>query len=146
VYTREGVAIEVGQRLRGAHVVAVLTRRNIHRGTPRRRFCDNGSELRRQRMDRWASHNTVSIDCSRPGTPTDHAHVESCHATLRREGLHAYGFESLREAHDRIEAWRREENGSRPHRAFQARTPEEFARAHAENQRCEPRITAGNAP
>jgi len=146
VYTRECVAIEVGQRLRGEHVVAVLNRLKVHRGTPRRLFCDNGSEFSSQLMDLWAYHNKVSIDFSRPGTPTDNAHVESFNATLRRECLNAHWFESLREAHDRIEAWRREYNESRPHRALQDRTPEEFARAHAENHLCEPLITAGNSP
>ena len=97
-------------------------------------------------MDLWAYHNKVSIDFSRPRTSTDHAHVESFHATLRRECLNAHWFESLREAHDRIEAWRREYNESRPHQALQDRTPEEFARAHAENQLREPLITAGNSP
>ena len=146
VYTREGVAIEVGQSLRGEHVVAVLNRLTVHRGTPRRLFCDNGSEFRSQLMDLWASHNKVSIDFSRPGTPTDNAHVESFNATLRRECLNAHWVESLREAHDRIEAWRREYNESRPHRALQDRTPEEFARVHAENELCEPLITAGTSP
>jgi hypothetical protein len=32
------------------------------------------------------------------------------------------------------------------HRALQERMPEEFARAHTENQLCEPLITAGNFP
>ena len=146
VYTRECVAIEVGQSLRGEHVVAVLNRLTVHRGTPRRLFCDNGSEFSSQLMDLWAYHNKVSIDVSRPGMPTDNAYVESFNATLRRECLHVHWFESLREAHDRIEVWRREYNESRPHRALQDRTPEEFARAHAENQLCEPRSTAGHSP
>ena len=124
VYTRECVALEVGQSLRGEHVVAVLNQLHIHRGTPRRLLCDNGSEFRSQRMDLWAYHNKVSIDFSRPGTPTDNVHGESFNATLRQECLNAHWFESLREAHDRIEAWRREYNGSRPHRALQDRTPE----------------------
>jgi putative transposase len=97
-------------------------------------------------MDLWAYHNKVSIDCSRPGTPTDNAYVESFNATWRRECLNAHWFESLHEAKERIEAWRREYNESRPHRALQDRTPEEFAKAHAENQLCERLITAGNSP
>jgi putative transposase len=51
VYTRVCVAIEVGQSLRGEHVVAVLSRLKVHRGTPRRLFCDNGSEFRSRPMD-----------------------------------------------------------------------------------------------
>jgi putative transposase len=140
------VAIEVGQSLRGEPVVAVLNRLKVQRGTPTRLCCDNGSEFSSQLMDLWVYHNKVSIDFSRPGTPTDNAHVESFHATLRRKCLNAHWFESLREAHDRIEVWRREYNESRPHRALQDRTPEEFARAHAENQLSEPLITAGHSP
>jgi putative transposase len=55
-------------------------------------------------------------------------------------------FESLREAQVRIEAWRREYNESRPHRALQDRTPEKFAKRVAENHLSEPIITAGNSP
>ena len=133
IFTRESLAIEVGQRLRGEHVVNVLNRHTAQRGAPIRLLCDNGSEFRSQLVDLWAYQHQVRIDFSRPGTPTDNAHGESFNATVRRECLNAHWFESLREAHDRIEAWRREYNESRPHRALQDRTPEEFARAHAEN-------------
>ncbi len=46
VFTRERVAIEVGQRLRGEHVVNVLNRLTAQRAAPTRRLCDNGSEFR----------------------------------------------------------------------------------------------------
>ena len=146
VFTRESVAIEVGQRLRGEHVVTVLNRLTARRGVPTVLFCDNGSEFCSQIVDLWAYQHKVRIDFSRPGKPTDNAHVESFNATLRRECLNAHWFESLHEAKERIETWRREYNESRPHRALQDRTPEEFARAYPENQLCEPRITAGNSP
>jgi putative transposase len=38
-------------------------------------------------MDLWAYHNRVQIDFSRPGKPTDNAHVESFNGTLRAECL-----------------------------------------------------------
>ena len=79
VWTRESLAIEVGQRLRSQHVVQVL-------------FCDNGSEFCSQLVDLWAYHHQVQIDFSRPGKPTDNAHVESFNATLRRECLNAHRF------------------------------------------------------
>ena len=141
----ESLAIEVGQSLRGEHVVTVLNRLAAQRGAPTRLLCDNGSEFCTQIVDLWAYQHHVRIDFSRP-TPTDHAHVESFNATLRRECLNAHWFESLQEAKERIEAWRREYNESRPHRALQDRTPEEFAMAYAENHLCEPIITAGNSP
>jgi len=97
-------------------------------------------------VDLWAYQHQVRIDFSRPGKPTDNAHVESFNATLRRECLNAHWFESLQDAQARIEAWRREYNESRPHRALQDRTPKEFAKRVAENQLSEPLITAGHSP
>jgi len=146
VCTRESLAIEVGQRLRSEHVVQVLTRLTVHRGAPKRLFCDNGSEFCSQLVDLWAYQHQVQIDFSRPGKPTDNAHVESFNATLRRECLNVYWFESLQEAQVRIEAWRREYNESRPHRALHDQTPEEFAKRAAENLLREPIITAGDSP
>ena len=45
VFTREGLAIEVGQRLRGEHVVEVLNRLVRQRGAPQYLFADNGAEF-----------------------------------------------------------------------------------------------------
>ena len=97
-------------------------------------------------MDLWAYQHKVRIDFSIPGKPTDNAYVESFNATLRRECLNAHWFESLHGAKERIETWRREYNESRSHRSLQDRTPEEFARAHAENHLYEPLVTAENSP
>jgi hypothetical protein len=46
---------------------------------------------------------------------------------LRDECLNEHWFISLGEAREMIEAWRREYNESRPHRALGERTPNEFA-------------------
>jgi putative transposase len=51
VYTREGVAIEAGQSLKGEDVVRVLNRVKQQRGVPKFLFCDNGSEFTSQAMD-----------------------------------------------------------------------------------------------
>ncbi len=146
VYTRESLAIEVGQRLRSEPVVQVLNRLAAPRGAPRRLFCDNGSEFCSQLVDLWAYQHHVHIDFSRPGKPTDNSHVESFNATFRRECLNVHWFESLQEARERIETWRQEYNESRPHRALQDQTPAEFAKRAAENLLRDPVITAGNSP
>ena len=112
---------------------------SVKAGLNPREFCS-------QIVDLGAYQHKLRIDFSRPGKPTDNAHVESFNVMLRRECLNAHWFESLHEAKERIETWRQEYNESRPHRALQDRTPEEFARAHAENHLCEPLITAGNSP
>lgn len=67
-------------------------------------------------------------------------------ASFRRECLNEQRFESLHEAKERIETWRREYNESRPHRALQDRMPDKFARAYAQDHLCEPLISAGGSP
>jgi transposase InsO family protein len=66
-----------------------------YRGVPKFLFCDNGCELTSQIMDLWAYHNQVRIDFSRPGKPTDNAHVESFNGTLRAECLEVHWFGDL---------------------------------------------------
>jgi putative transposase len=127
VFTRECLAIEAGQSLKGDDVVSVLNRIRQARTVPKMLFCDNGAEFTSQIMDLWAYQNDVQIDFSRPGKPTDNAHVESFNGTFRAECLDAHWFTSLTEAKQIIEAWRREYNESRPHRALGERTPNEFA-------------------
>jgi putative transposase len=127
VYTRESLAIEVGQKLKGIDVVRVLQRICQERGVPKVLFCDNGTEFTSQVMDLWAYHRKVRIDFSRPGKPTDNAYVESFNGTLRNECLNTHWFTDLDEVKTVIEAWRKEYNESRPHRALGERTPHEFA-------------------
>jgi putative transposase len=78
IYTREAVAIEVGQGLRGDDVVRTLNRVKLKRSVPKILFCDNGSEFTSQAMDLWAYRNGVKIDFSRPGKPTDNPYVAYC--------------------------------------------------------------------
>jgi putative transposase len=69
----------------------------------------------------------VKIDFSRPGKPTDNAYVESFNGTFRAECLDTHWFRTLAGAKESIEAWGKEYNESRPHRALGERTPNEFA-------------------
>jgi len=131
VFTRESLAIELGQSLKGDDVVRVLSRICSQRAVPKMLFCDNGSEFTSQAMDLWAYRAGVQIDFSRPGKPTDNAYVESFNGTLRAECLDAHWFGTLAEAKQIIEAWRQEYNESRPHRAHGERTPHEIAKEFA---------------
>ncbi len=70
VFSRESLAIEVGQRLRGEHVVEVLNRLVRLRGAPRYLFADNGAEFTGHLVDLWAYF-------SRPGKPTDNAFIDA---------------------------------------------------------------------
>jgi putative transposase len=127
VFTRESVAIVVGQSLRGEDVVRTLNRLKHEGRTPKLLFCDNGSEFSGQAMDLWAYQNGAKIDFSRPGKPTDNAFIETFNGTFRDECLNVHWFETLAEAKHLIEAWRQEYNESRPHRALRDLAPGEFA-------------------
>ncbi len=127
IFSREALAIEVGQRLRGEHVVEVLNRLVRQRGGPKYLFADNGAEFTGQLVDLWAYHHGVRIDFSRPGKPTDNAFIETFNGSLRDECLNQHWFETIGEAKSLIEAWRLDYNESRPHMALGNKTPLEYA-------------------
>lgn len=126
-FTREALAIEVGQSLKGEDVVRVLERITVNRGWPETIKVDNGSEFISKALDRWAYVQGVELDFSRPGKPTDNAKIESFNDRLREESLNAHWFLSLEDARDKIERWRSDYNQSRPHTALDWLTPAEFA-------------------
>jgi putative transposase len=128
IYTRESLAIEVGQRLGGEHVVTVLNRLVAGRRAPNYLFVDNGSEFSGRLLDLWAYHNHVKIDFSRPGKPTDNCFVETFNGSYRDECLNVHWFETLEEAKAISEAWRRDYNETRPHMSLKDVPPEEYAR------------------
>jgi len=126
-YSRECLAIYVGQSLRGKDVVNVLERIKRERKiVPKRIQTDNGSEFISKEMDQWAYENKVTMDYSRPGKPTDNPFVESFNGSLRDECLNAHWFLSLEDATEKIEAWRIEYNEYRPHSSLNDLTPVEF--------------------
>jgi putative transposase len=71
VFTRESLAIEGGQKLKGDDVVQVLNAIRQKRRVPKLLFCDNRAEFTSQIVDLWAYHNPVQIEFSRPGRPTE---------------------------------------------------------------------------
>ena len=114
-YTREALAIEVDQGIRGEQVVEVMRRLAASRGAPTTIRVDNGPEFVSKTLDRWAYENAVTLDFSRPGKPTDNAYVESFNGRLRDECLNANWFLSLTDAKAKIEAWRRHYNPASQH-------------------------------
>ena len=95
ICSREGLAIEVGQRLKGEHVVEALNRLVRQRGAPKYLFADNGAEFTGHLVDLWAYHHGVRIDFSRPGKPTDNAFIETFNGSLRDECLNLHWFETM---------------------------------------------------
>lgn len=126
-YSRQCLAISVGQSLKGIDVVATLEYLKQERGiVPQRLQTDNGSEFISKEVDRWAYENKVTMDYSRPGKPTDNPFVESFNGSFRDECLNAHWFLSLEDAKEKIEAWRIEYNEFRPHSSLDNLTPTEF--------------------
>lgn len=127
VFTREALAIDIGQRLKGEDVVATLDRIRLSGRQPKYLFVDNGSEFSGRMLDLWAYHHKVRIDFSRPGKPTDNSYVETFNGSLRYECLNVHWFESIGQARRIIEAWRHDHNECRPHMALADNTPREYA-------------------
>ena len=135
-YTRECLAIDVGQSLKGDDVVDSLNRITAQRGLPKTIKTDNGSEFISKVMDKWAYERGVELDFSRPGKPTDNARVESFNGRPRQECLTAHWFLSIDDAKAKIAAWRIDYNVARPHSALDGTTPAVFPR------RCGPRAAS----
>jgi putative transposase len=76
-YSRECLAIHVGQRLTGEDVVQVMQHVAFKRGYPRYIKTDKGSEFIPKVLDKRAYENQVTMDLSRPGKPTENAFIES---------------------------------------------------------------------
>jgi putative transposase len=125
-FSRESLALRVGQRFTGDDVVAVVEEVAAQRGVPKTIQVDNGPEFISKSVDLWAWSHGVELDFSRPGKPTDNALIESFNGKFREACLNQHWFQSLEEARERIEAWRRQYNEERPHRALGGKTPREF--------------------
>ena len=125
-FSRECIAIQVGQSLKGADVVKVLSEIKIYHGiVPKRIQVDNGSEFISKEVDKWAYENNVTLDFSRPGRPTDNPFIESFNGSFRDECLNINWFLSVEDAVEKIEAWRIEYNNFRPHSSLDGKTPAE---------------------
>ena len=97
------------------------------RGLPKTIRVDNGTEFTSKALDQWAYANSVQLDFSRPGKPTDNALIESFNGRLRAECLNENWFLSLEDAEEKIGAWRTDYNEHRPHSALGNLAPKEFA-------------------
>lgn len=125
--TRECVAIEVGRSIPGARVVRVLEALGRSRGLPSVIVMDNGPEFTSRVLDQWAYERGVELHFIQPGKPVQNAFVESFNGKFRDECLNTNWFVSLADACERIEGWRQDYNGHRPHSSLGGLTPEEFA-------------------
>lgn len=128
-YSRECLAIYVDKSIKGEAVANTLSDIGMNKGLPKKIKVDNGPEFISRSLDAWAYLNNVQLEYSRPGKPTDNAHIESFNGSLRDECLNVNWFMSLEDARVKIENWRKDYNEFRPHSALTNMTPSEFASA-----------------
>jgi putative transposase len=139
-FSRQCLAIEVGQHIKGEDVVRMLNGILLLQGIPNSIRLDNGPEFISKELDRWAYEHNVILDYSRPGKPIDNALAESFNGSFRDECLNTNWFLSLEDAREKIEVWRRDYNDWRPHSSLDNLTPRQYLEEILENQ------TAKNSP
>jgi len=126
-FTRECPVISADTSFGGKKVAAALDALATERGYPKIITVDNGSEFYSKEMDAWAYRRGVRLDFIRPGKPVENGFIESFNGRLRDELLNAELFLDIGDARMKLEAWRRDYNGNRPHSALSGMTPTEFA-------------------
>ena len=108
---------------RAEDVVRTLEKVCCEAGYPKTIRVDQGSEFVSRDLDLWAYANSVTLDFSRPGKPTDNAFIEAFNSKVRSECLNAHWFMSLDDARSKLEDWRRYYNEERPHSGIGQMTP-----------------------
>jgi putative transposase len=131
-FTRECPVIEVNTGISARHVTRALDRVIEQRGTPRTLRCDNGPEFTSRHFISWCEKKKIAVTYIQPGKPMQNGYVESFNGRFRDECLNASWFLNLADARQKIETWRRNYNGERPHSSLDYRTPQEFAEVCSE--------------
>lgn len=126
VFTRECVALVPQLKFRGEDVARCLSIAGTERGLPAVIQADNGTEFTSKALDHWAYWNHVRLDFSRPGKPTDNAHIESFHNSVRRECLTQHYFINFEDAERALDTYRDEYNNFRPHSSLANQSPAQF--------------------
>lgn len=131
-YTRECPAIEVGVSVGSQRVTRALDGAIAERGAPDRLRCDNGPEFTSRHFIAWCEQRGITLIHIEPGRPMQNGYVESFNGRFRDECLNANWFVNIADAKEKIERWRQEYNGERPHSSLDYRTPAEFAKTCSE--------------
>jgi transposase InsO family protein len=122
-YTRECLALHVARVVSGADVRRVLARVVGRRGAPTRIRSDNGSEFICEALSRWLPGQGAKAIPVAPGSPWENGYIESFNSRFRDEFLEVEEFESVPDAKEKKEWFRREYNTIRPHSSLGYQTP-----------------------
>ncbi len=128
VHARECTALQSGCGFRSEQVAGILADAGAKQeALPDLISVDNGTEFTSKALDHWAYWNRVKLDFSRPGKPTDNAHIEAFNSVLRRECLSQHWVIDLEDAQRVLDRWRTDYSNFRPHGSFARSTPADFA-------------------
>lgn len=134
-FTRESPALLVHSSISSRMITRILERLIAERGKPEAIRCDNGPEFTSRQLLGWCEERDIRLVHIQPGRPMQNGYNESFNGRLRDECLNANCFHNLADARQKIEAWRIEYNGERPHSSLDYRTPNEFAAELAKHGR-----------
>ena len=145
-YTRECLALHVDRSVSGADVRRVLARVVGRRGAPTRIRSDNGSEFICEALSRWLPSKGAAAIPVAPGSPWENGYSESFNSRFRDEFLEVEEFESVPDAKEKGEWFRREYTTVRPHSSLDYKTPKEFSEEcdrglHGQPPNSEPEIS-----
>lgn len=115
LFSRECLAIEVGQSLPAQLVTDAMDRATWQYEIPETITLDNGAEFTSNHFDCWAYQRGIQLQFINPGRPVENAIIESFSGRLRDECLNVNWFLTFPEAKQTIEEWRLEYNEIRPH-------------------------------
>ncbi len=73
----------------------------------------------------------LRLNFSRPGKPTGNPFIESFNGSFRDEFLNLNSFLSLEDAKKKIEAFKEDYNGFRPHSSLRGLTPNKVLEGHS---------------
>jgi putative transposase len=133
-WSRQSAILEARFSFTGKDVVAALERVRETAGLPDSITVDHGTEFMSRAVEAWAFYRGVKLDVTRPGKPTDNAHIESFNGRVRDECLNVHQFLSLPHAQQQLDTWRSDYNHVRPHGALGHLTPSEFANTGRDKQ------------
>lgn len=106
----------------------------------------NGAEFIGRIVDLWAHHHKVRMEISMAGTPMDNVHIDAFKSSFRDDCLNLNWFESIAEARRRAEAWRRDDNESRPQMALSIVSSSDQPLAASMNQQAHVRLLEWRRP
>ena len=114
-FTREGLAIDAGARIRSGRAIEVLSGAVSERGAPAFLRSDHGPEFVSRALLKWITEQGIGTALIDPGKPWQNGVGESFNSKFRDECLSVEWFRSRAEAKVVIETWRRHFNDVRPH-------------------------------